>query len=102
MLSRCSEAGLNTLTATAQQREKVLMEDKAQDQQDQRATQADVNPAKTKSAASTAAGFVAAIFDVGAFSTGRPTHKFLSSKLGEMVTPQITGIVCAGNEKASG
>jgi len=50
-----------------------LMEDQAEDEKEQRAADADVNAAKTKSTAATA-GFIAAIFDVGTFSTVGPTH----------------------------
>ena len=44
------------------------MEDQAEDEKDERAADADVHAAKAEATAATAAGFVAAIFDVGAFS----------------------------------
>jgi hypothetical protein len=51
-----------------------LMEDQAEDEKEQRAADADVNAAKTKSTAAATAGFIAAILDVGTFSTVGPTH----------------------------
>jgi hypothetical protein len=64
------------------------MEDQAEDEQDQRAAYANVHSPELKTAASTTtACFIAAIFDIGAVSTGRPTHRFSPSELtGEMVT----------------
>jgi hypothetical protein len=82
---------LNALAATAtKQRKKVLMKDQAEDEQNQRAAYADVHSAELKSpAASTTARFIAAIFDVGTISTGRPTHGSLLRAGWKMVTPEI-------------
>jgi hypothetical protein len=72
--TRRSLAGLNALTASTQQCEEILMEDQAEDEKDQRAADADVNAAKSEATTPAAAGFIAAIFDVGTFSTVGPTH----------------------------
>jgi hypothetical protein len=66
-----------TRAAAAEQGEEILLEDKAKDEQDDGATDADVHAAELESAATP--GFVAAIFNVLAFVAGYPAHDFFSS-----------------------
>src|ERR1700731_2215406 len=67
-------------TAAAQQREEIPFEDKAENQQDDHAADADMHPAKTEPAAS--AAIVPAIFNVPAGAAWCPTHDILPSRIG--------------------
>src|SRR4029077_9767442 len=64
--------------------EEVGLENKTENQKQDGAANADVHAAELKAATSTAR-FIAAIFNVLAFSTGCPSHGFAPSPRGEMV-----------------
>jgi hypothetical protein len=62
-----------TTASAAQQSKKVLLEDQAQHQQDQRATDPQVHASKLESSP-TASAFIPAIFNILAFSAWCPLH----------------------------
>jgi hypothetical protein len=71
-LADCCWSG--TASTSSEQGEKILLEDEAKYQQDERAADADVHPAELESSATS--GVVAAIFDVFTLTTWCPAHGF--------------------------
>ena len=67
-----TDGGRRTSAAATEKSEKVLLKDQTEDQQNQRAADADVHAAELESAAT--ATLVATILDVLAITTGRPSH----------------------------
>jgi hypothetical protein len=62
----------------AKQGEEIRFEDKAEDQENDRAADADVQAAELESSAS--AAFIATVLDILALATGSPSHGFLLRK----------------------
>ena len=69
---RLADGRAGVACAAVKQGEDVCAKDDAQDQDDNRAADADVDSAELKAAT---AALVATILDVGAFTAGRPSHE---------------------------